>query len=158
MNRKEAIGVLLLVCFLREIQTDFFLKMNVQWAKQDSNGENLEGCDFHLEVEWNEVNFPVLKKAQQEEKWNWRQVNTVESAVFKGPENMHCSITVSVGVLYFLLIMCTYLAFIWACCFQLAIGHVLFSGFHGDTKMHCFISDWCNGVISSSDSVTHNLI
>jgi len=70
---------------------------------------------------------------------------------------MHCSITVSVGFLYLLLIMCIYLDFICACCFQLAIDHVLFSGFYGDTKMHCLISDWCNGMISS-DPVTLSLI
>ena len=50
MNRKEAVGVLLLLCLLAEIQTDF-LKIHVKFAKQGSNGENLEGCDFHLEVE-----------------------------------------------------------------------------------------------------------
>jgi hypothetical protein len=108
------------------------------------------------ELKWMS-HFLVLKKAHQEEMWNWRQVNIVESALFEGHENMCCSITVSVDFLYLLLIMCIYLDFIWACCFQLAIDCALFLGFHGDTKMHCLISDWCNGVISS-DSVTLSLI
>jgi len=49
VSRKEAIGVLLLVCLLPHIQ--IFLKIYVKFAKQGSNGENLEGCDFHLEVQ-----------------------------------------------------------------------------------------------------------
>lgn len=107
------------------------------------------------ELKW--ISHFLVFKGQQKEMWNWRQVNIVESARFQGHGNMHCSITVSVGFLYVLLIMCIYLDFVGACCFQLAIDRALFSGFHGDIKMHCLISNWCNGVISS-DSVSLILI
>ena len=49
----------LVTCFVSYLRfRQIFLKIHVKFAKQGSNGENLEGCDFHLEAEWIEVNFP----------------------------------------------------------------------------------------------------
>lgn len=38
--------------------SDIFFFFKYVSSKLSRNGENLEGCDFHVEVEWIEVNFP----------------------------------------------------------------------------------------------------
>lgn len=59
-----------------------------------------------------ELNFPFPGFEESPTGGDVEQVNIVESALFEAHENMHCSITVSVGFLYLLLIMCIYLDFI----------------------------------------------